>query len=52
MGLLRVVATLVIAGLALLALAVALTLQVASAAPVQRAVEASFAPASEVVLRP
>ena len=33
MGLLRLVATLVIAGLALLALAVALTLQVAGAAP-------------------
>jgi hypothetical protein len=32
-GLLRLVATLVIAGLALLVLAVALTLQVASAAP-------------------
>jgi hypothetical protein len=33
LGLLRLVATLVIAGLALLVLAVALTLQVASAAP-------------------
>ncbi len=42
MGLLRLVATLVIAGLALLALAVALTLQVAGAAPANPAYELTF----------